>query len=196
MGTFKIDIEVGDPQGLRYERIEALVDTGASYLALPRSLLTRLGVVEVERRPFSLADGRTVEYPLGVVSLRMDGRAFPEKITPTNHGYSIGHWEGDTLAVESRGFNEKFWMDRGTPNTEQLRLIERFTRVDLNTMHYQATIDDPGALTRPFTTRLVAWTLDPGAELYEYVCQDHNVTRETLAGRTQQEVDYSRFFVP
>ena len=126
----------------------------------------------------------------------VDGRAFPEKITPTNHGYSIVHWEGDTLAVESRGFNEKFWMDRGTPNTEQLRLIERFTRVDLNTMHYQATIDDPGALTRPFTTRLVAWTLDPGAELYEYVCQDHNVTRETLAGRTQQEVDYSRFFVP
>ena len=77
MGTFKVAIEVGDLQGQHYERIEALVDTGASYLALPRSLLTRLGVVEVERRPFSLADGRTVEYPLGVVSLRMDGRAFP-----------------------------------------------------------------------------------------------------------------------
>jgi hypothetical protein len=126
----------------------------------------------------------------------VDGRAFPEKITPTYHGYSIGHWEGDTLVVETRGFNEKFWMDRGTPNTEQLKLIERFTRVDLNTMHYQATIDDPGALTRPFTTRLVAWTLQPGVESYEYICQDHNVEQEILAGRTQQEADYSRFFVP
>ena len=126
----------------------------------------------------------------------MDGRAFPEKITPTYHGYSIGHWEGDTLVVETRSFNEKFWMDRGTPHTEQLRLIERLTRVDLNTMHYQATIDDPGALTRPFTTRLVAWAWEPGVELYEYICQDHNITRETLAGRTQQEVDYNRFFVP
>ncbi len=126
----------------------------------------------------------------------MDGRAFPEKISPSYHGYAIGHWEGDTLVVESRGFNEKFWFDRGTPHTEQLRLIERFTRVDLNTMHYQATIDDPGALTRPFTTRLVAWTLAPGVELYEYICEDFNVTRETQAGRTQQEVDYSRFFVP
>ena len=126
----------------------------------------------------------------------MDGRAFPEKIAPNYHGYSIGHWEGDTLVVETRGFNERFWMDRGTPHTEQLRLTERFTRVDLNTMHYQATIDDPGALTMPFTTRLVAWAWVPGAELYEYVCQDFNVTRETQAGRTQQEADYSRFFVP
>jgi len=103
----------------------------------------------------------------------VDGRAFPEKITPTNHGYSIGHWEGDTLAVESRGFNEKFWMDRGTPNTEQLRLIERFTRVDLNTMHYQATIDDPLTWERAWTLQF-PWKLEPGYGMYEYACHEGN----------------------
>ena len=76
-----------------------------------------------------------------------------QDIPPTNYGYSIGHWEGDTLVVETRGLNEKFWLDtRGTPHTAQLKFTERFTRSDMNTMRYQATIDDPGAYTKPWTT--------------------------------------------
>ena len=93
-------------------------------------------------------------------------------------GDARGHWEGDTLVVETRGSNEKFWIDtRGTPHTAQLKFTERFTRTDMNTMKYQATIDDPGAYTKPWTVR---WTITEksasswieGGEVFEYICQD------------------------
>ena len=77
MGTFSVTIEVGDLEGSRYELLEALVDTGASYLAVPRSILTSLGVAVSERRSFTMADGREVEYDVGVASLHLDGRSFP-----------------------------------------------------------------------------------------------------------------------
>lgn len=74
MGTFSVRLEVGDPQGLRYEAVEALVDTGASYSVIPASLLRRLGVVPYESAPFLLADGREVEREIGRTWVRLDGR--------------------------------------------------------------------------------------------------------------------------
>ena len=75
MGTFQVEIEIGDPQGERYERIPALVDTGSTYTVLPRALLTRLGVEASDRDRFRLADGRVVEQDLGQTWLRVDGRS-------------------------------------------------------------------------------------------------------------------------
>jgi hypothetical protein len=125
-----------------------------------------------------------------------DGRSFPEKIVPTNYGYSIGRWEGDTLVVETRGLNEKFWLDtRGTPHTDQLKFIERFTRTDMNTLKYTATIDDPGAYTRPWTTTEFSLRWRPGEELFEYICQQFNQGPELMLG-SQEEIDNTRFFVP
>ena len=126
----------------------------------------------------------------------LDGRSFPENIPPTNYGYSIGHWEGDTLVVETRGLNEKFWMDtRGTPHTAQLKFTERFTRSDMNTLRYQATIDDPGAYTAPWTTSdfTLRWRADD--ELFEYICQQANQGPTLMIG-SQESVDNTRFFVP
>ena len=77
MGTFSVSIEVGDAEERSYEALDALVDTGASYLVVPRSLLKSLGVTASERRPFTLADGRQAEYDAGVASLRIDGRSYP-----------------------------------------------------------------------------------------------------------------------
>ena len=77
MGTFYVTIEVGDVDGVRFERMEALVDTGVTYPAIPRGVLTSLGYKPIERRPFKLADDRIVEYDVGVVSLRLDGRTLP-----------------------------------------------------------------------------------------------------------------------
>jgi hypothetical protein len=126
----------------------------------------------------------------------LDGRSFPVRITPTNYGYSIGHWEGDTLVVETRGLNEKFWMDtRGTPHTSQLKFIERMTRTDMNTLRYQATIDDPGAYTKPWTTTDFTLRWRPGDELFEYICQQFNQGPELMLG-SQEDVDNTRFFVP
>jgi hypothetical protein len=126
----------------------------------------------------------------------MDGRSFPADIPLTNYGYSIGRWEGDTLVVETRGLNEKFWLDtRGTPHTSQLKFTERFTRTDMNTMRYQATIDDPGAYTKPWTTGEFNLRWRPGEELFEYICQQFNLGTELMLG-TQDEIDNTRFFVP
>jgi hypothetical protein len=104
----------------------------------------------------------------------MDGREHPKNAEPSFFGHSVGHWEGETLVIDSNGYNEKFWLTReGIPHTESLHLTERFTRSDYETLVYQATIDDPGAYTRPWTGGwYIRW--QTGEELYEYVCQDNN----------------------
>jgi clan AA aspartic protease len=74
MGTFTIKVEIGDPQGQRWETIEVLVDSGASHTLVPASILRRLGVIPDERWPFDLADNRIVEYDVGEASIKIDGR--------------------------------------------------------------------------------------------------------------------------
>ena len=80
----------------------------------------------------------------------LDGRALPlddEDRIPTYFGYSAGVWQGDTLVVESEGYNEKFWFHRGgLPHTDALHLTERFTRPDYDTLKYEVTVNDPKAL--------------------------------------------------
>jgi hypothetical protein len=107
----------------------------------------------------------------------MDGRKFPEGdlLNPTYLGYSIGRWEGkDTLVVENTGFNENSWLDYfGHPHTDKMFVTERWTRPSKQTLHYQATVNDPGAYTKPFT---IAWDIPwrDGGELPEYICQENN----------------------
>ena len=115
-------------------------------------------------------------------TIYMDGRPHPKNPDPTYYGHSTGKWEGDALVVDSIGFNEKVWIDReGTPHTEQLHMIERFTRTDMNTLKYEVTIDDPGAYTKPWTGGfMLRWT--SGGELFEYVCQDNNLSPNGMVG--------------
>jgi hypothetical protein len=107
-----------------------------------------------------------------------DGRPQRDQVrgnddNPLYYGHARGSWEGDTLVVDSKGFNEKFWFSNGgLPHTEQLHLIERFTRTDMNTLRYEVAIDDPGAYTRPWSA---GWTLQwvAGEELPTAYCQDN-----------------------
>jgi hypothetical protein len=106
----------------------------------------------------------------------MDGREHPkgDALNPTYLGHSVGHYEGDALVVDVVGFNEATWLDYfGHPHTDQLHVVERFTRPSKQTLHYEATIDDPGAYTKPFK---VAWDIPWNArgELTEYICQENN----------------------
>jgi hypothetical protein len=88
-------------------------------------------------------------------------------------GYSVGRWDDDTLVVESAGFNDKTWLDfAGHPHSEQLRVIERFTRRDFGHLQLQLTIDDPKTYTRPFTVP-VELRLVPDTELLEAVCNEN-----------------------
>jgi hypothetical protein len=106
----------------------------------------------------------------------MDGRKHPADLDPTWYGHSIGSWEGkDTLVIDTVGFNDKFWFDRkGTPHTEQLHTIERWTRPDLGRLVNAVTIEDPGAFSRPFTVTFTARLSPPGDEIMEYICQENN----------------------
>jgi hypothetical protein len=112
-----------------------------------------------------------------------DGRPLPADPTPAWMGYSTGHWEGDTLVVETAGFNDRSWLDiEGHPHTEALRIIERFHRRDFGHMDLEMTIDDPKTFTRPFSFRIPK-TLLPDTDLLESVCEN-DTTRPHMLGGT------------
>jgi hypothetical protein len=112
----------------------------------------------------------------------MDGRSHPKDFIPTYYGHSIGWWEGDTLVIDTVGYNEGFWLDRrGLPHTKGLHTIERLTRLDATTMKYEMTVDDPAAYTAPWTgTFNLQW--EDGTEPFEYICQEANEAAELLVG--------------
>ena len=105
----------------------------------------------------------------------MDGRKHPEDPIPTWWGHSIGRFEKDTLVIDTVGYNDKWWFDgRGTPHTEQLHTIERWTRINYGTLVHDFTIDDPGAFSRPVQLKFTARHVAPGVELMEYICTEDN----------------------
>lgn len=104
----------------------------------------------------------------------MDGRPLPKDPNPTWQGYSVGHWDGDTLVVETAGTNGKAWLDtNGHPVTDALKVTERFTRKDYGHLDLEITIDDSKAYTKPWTVRENP-TLQPDDELIEYICEENN----------------------
>jgi hypothetical protein len=101
-----------------------------------------------------------------------DGRKLPVDPNPAWMGYSVGHWEGETLVVETAGFNDRGWLDiEGHPHTEALRITERFRRRNLGHMDLDMTIDDPKTFTKPFSFRIDK-TLEPDTDLLESVCEN------------------------
>jgi hypothetical protein len=128
-------------------------------------------------------------------TIYMDGRTHPPDLAPSYYGHSVGWWEGDTLVIDSTGFNESFWLDRrGIPHTERLRTLERLTRTNQATIEYTVTIDDPGAYTKPWIGGFnLRWSGD--IELFEYVCQQANYAHELMVGNSES-VDRSTQFVP
>jgi hypothetical protein len=112
----------------------------------------------------------------------LDGREPAEDAPPTWLGYSTGKWDGDTLIVDTKGFNGKIWLDlQGKPSTEALHVIERFRRKDFGHMDIEITIDDPKAYTKPWTFTEHVLLL-PDTELMEAICNENNRDLEHLPG--------------
>src|ERR1700741_2955825 len=147
-----------------------------------RQFLTPYGVEFVELTELQRVFIFDIGGPHTSRTIYIDGRSHPADFTPSFYGHSIGWWEGDTLNVETTGFNEGFWIDRrGLPTTEKLRTLEKFTRTDSLTIAYELTIDDPGAYTAPWTTKMnLRW--EDGTELFEYVCQQANYAHNLMLG--------------
>jgi hypothetical protein len=103
----------------------------------------------------------------------IDGRKHPADVTPSYNGHSIGHWEGDTLVVDTIGLNGKMWLDRvGHPDSEQMHIIERIHRVDDKTLQVDFTFDDPKSYVKPWTA-LMRFRLRPDWDIIEDVCEDN-----------------------
>ena len=162
---------------------------------LARQFLTPYGVEIVELAEMQRVYFFDIGGPHTFRTIYMDGRSHPKNLSPTYYGHSIGWWEGDTLVIDSRGFNEGFWIDRGnSPHTEQLHTVERLTRTDLNAMRYELTVDDPGAYTKPWTATMnLRW--ENGTELFEYICQQQNYAHELMVGE-HKSVDRTALVIP
>jgi len=101
-----------------------------------------------------------------------DGRGFPEDMMPTWLGYSVGKWDGDTFVVDTRGFNDRSWLDDGGhPHSDALHVTERFRRRDFGHMQFEITFEDPKAYTKPWTVSM-PFTLFPDDEIMEWVCEN------------------------
>ncbi len=99
----------------------------------------------------------------------------PDDLLPSYMGNSVAHWEGDTLVVDVTGFNDKTWLSgTGTFHSDQLHIVERYTRVDKDRINYDVTMEDPKVLTKPWTIHS-SMMLRVGTRLQEYVCAENNL---------------------
>ena len=112
----------------------------------------------------------------------LDGRELSNDYLPTFLGYSTGKWDGDTLVVDTRGFNGKTWLDQtGKPTSESLHVTERFHRTDFGHLDMQITIDDPKVYTKPWTVKEQA-RLMPNTDVIENACEN-NLDLPHLGGK-------------
>jgi hypothetical protein len=116
-----------------------------------------------------------------------DGRGHPTDWNPTYMGHSIGKWKGDTFVVDTIGFNDKTWLDRlGHRHSEDLHVVERFRRVDHNTLQDDITVEDPKTFTKPWNTHVI-FALRPDWEILEHACADNANFDENLQMQGQSK---------
>jgi hypothetical protein len=121
----------------------------------------------------------------------MDGRALPKDPNPSYMGYSIGRWDGDTLVVESLGFNDRSWLDfGGHPHTEALKLTERIKRISFGRLDIEVQLEDRTLYSRPFTVPVRA-ELVADTEMLEYVCNENQKDVEHLVGKASDEKKFA-----
>jgi hypothetical protein len=120
----------------------------------------------------------------GVRQIFMDGRPLPPAdVQPWWYGYSIGHWDGDTLVVETTGFRDDVWLDiDGSPLTNSGKMTERMRRLNYGTLQTDVTIEDAKTYTKPFTVR-VQHRLMPDTDLFEFICNENEKSDAHLVGK-------------
>jgi hypothetical protein len=117
----------------------------------------------------------------------LDGRTLEEAPNPTWMGYSVGRWEGDTLIVESLGFNDRTWLDHdGHPHTEALRMTERYRRRNVGNLEVEVTLSDPKTYSKPWTVAVRA-ELAADTEMIEWVCNESPHGVEHWVGKASDE---------
>ena len=169
---------------LRKARMEANGKDDPSSHCLPRGAL-RAHTTPLLRKIIQ-APGLIVFLQESNASYRQiftDGRSLPDIEQPTFNGYSVGRWEGDTLAVETAGFKDGMWLDRsGSPMTDAARMTERFRRVSYGRLEIDITLDDKKAYTAPWTVKL-NHHLVLDTELLDYICLENEKSVAHMVGK-------------
>ena len=146
---------------------------------VPRQAPYPWRILQTPTHMFFLFEGNIHSYR----QIFMDGRPHPKDPDPTWYGHSVGRFDGDTLVIDTVGFNDRFWFDfAGHPHTEKLHTIERYRRPEFGKLLYEVIIDDPGAYTRPFTL-YGEHTYESDTELMEYICNENNQDVEHIVGK-------------
>jgi hypothetical protein len=123
------------------------------------------------------------EANAGIRQIFTDGRALPDDPDPWWYGYSTGHWEGDTLVVETAGFRDMGWLDvEGSPLSDQGHITERYRRPDFGHLEIQVTINDPKSYTKPWTVSVHQHVL-LDTNLIEFVCQENEQDAPHLSAK-------------
>jgi hypothetical protein len=174
--------DMPDRAGLMRPWAEALYKARAAnqFLDNPQIRCLPSGIPRVYAltQPYKIVQGRELVLVLHEVGtlfrqIFLDGRSHPTNPQPAWMGYSIGRWEGDTLVVETIGFNDQTWLDgTGHPHSERMRLTERFVRRSVGRMDLEITIDDSDTYTQPIRY-IQPQVLLPEGELIEYVCSEN-----------------------
>jgi len=145
--------------------------------------ITRGGLTKVIQTPVVIV---FLFEDLSYRQIFLDGRRMPNDPNPTWMGYSIGHWDGDTLVVETSGFNDRTWLDfAGHPHSEMLKMTERFRRTSFGRLELQVTLEDPAVYAKPVTVA-ASGNFVPDTDLIEFVCENEK-DRAHLVGRTTIE---------
>ena len=182
-------VDPGKPEPLPW--VDALLKERAANNAkdapgahcLPRGI-TNAGALPLQAGPNAVAShhalrGRHPQPPPGF----LDGRSHPKDMDPKWMGHSVGHWDGDTLVIDTVGFDDRSWITaQGHPHTEKMHVIERFRRPDLGHLEIEFTIDDPTAYAKPWIIKRVS-DLDTRDEIGEYVCTENNKDVEHMVGK-------------
>ncbi|HEY7338898.1 MAG TPA: carboxypeptidase-like regulatory domain-containing protein [Bryobacteraceae bacterium] len=167
------------PQGLPWveavvkERIANDLRDMPTARCLPNGVAATAGRGKFVQTPTLLV--MLIEFPGDTRQVFLDGRAHPKELEPTWLGHSIGRWDGDTLVVDTVGFNDKSWLTmirNPYPHTEMMHVVERYRRPDLGHLELEMTVEDTGAFQKPWVVKRTA-NLDPADEIRENICTEN-----------------------
>jgi hypothetical protein len=161
-----------------------------------RQLLTPYGVEILEIAALQKLYIFDIGGPHTYREVYMDERSHPANPEPTNYGHSIGWWAGDTLVIDSVGYNNDFWFERmGLPHTGSVHIEEYYTRLDKNNLAYRFVMTDPEAYDAPVEGNLrLKWR--EGEELFEYMCQQSNYATELMVNDKLEAIGKTSRIVP
>jgi len=168
---------------LRKQRDENQGNDSPSTECLPFGFLLGGGMIKVVQTPALIV---MLSEDLEYRQIFLDGRELPKDPNPAWMGYSVGHWQGDSLVVESTGYNDRTWLERGYPHTEHLRLTERWHRGDFGHLIVELTHSDPEIYAKAWTSK-VAGVYAPDTDPIEYVCAENEKDRSHLVGKKSDD---------